>query len=260
MSQIDFDAGPDDGDGNPDGGGPDGVERRVFVLGASGGIGRACAHAFLEEGAQVWGTYNHHPERLGVLEEHPAFCALELNMHSEADAKALARAEFLAGGLDVLVLAPGSIRRGPVDALEVVDLSELWRDNVEGPWRVWAALRSALRQRSGSAVGFSCVDLDGLKAKRSIAAYAAVKSAWTVLLKSAAAEEAAHGVRLNLLAPGWIGHPDAEASTRNFPPERIPLGRLGDPQDIAAAALWLCSDEASYVTGTCLEVAGGFGI
>ena len=92
------------------------------------------------------------------------------------------------------------------------------------------------------------------------AAYAAAKSAWLVLLRSAAQEEAAHGVRLNAIAPGWIAHPGAEAETRDFDPARVPLGRLGTPEDVASAALWLCSPEADYVTGAQLEVAGGFGL
>ena len=177
-----------------------------------------------------------------------------------AGVNALATELHASGGLDALVLTPGAIRRGRAETLEVSALTDLWRDNVEGPWRVWSALRPALRARRGSVVGFTCVDLEGLKAKRHIAAYAAAKSAWLVLLRSAAQEEAAHGVRLNAIAPGWIAHPGAESATRDFDPARVPLGRLGTPEDVARAAVWLCSPEAAYVTGAQLDVAGGFGL
>lgn len=234
--------------------------RRVLVVGASGGIGRACAAAFLEAGEQVIGTSARHPEALDEWRDHPHFEARALDMHASEQVDALAAELHASGGLDALVLTPGAIQRGRAEALEVSALADVWRDNVEGPWRVWSALRPALRARRGNVVGFTCVDLEGLKAKRHIAAYAAAKSAWLVLLRSAAQEEAAHGVRLNAIAPGWIAHPGAEAATRDFDPARVPLGRLGTPEDVAKAALWLCSPEADYVTGTQLDVAGGFGL
>ncbi|MHC4375569.1 MAG: SDR family oxidoreductase [Planctomycetota bacterium] len=234
--------------------------RRVLVVGASGGIGRACAAAFLDAGDQVLGTYARHPEALGEWRGRPRFEACALDMHDAAQVTALATELQASGGLDALVLTPGAIQRGRAEALEVAALAEVWRDNVEGPWRVWSALRAAVRARRGSVVGFTCVDLEGLKAKRHIAAYAAAKSAWLVLLRSAAQEEAVHGVRLNAIAPGWIAHPGAEAATRDFDPTRVPLGRLGTPEDVAQAALWLCSPEADYVTGAQLDVAGGFGL
>ena len=234
--------------------------RRVLVVGASGGIGRACAAAFLGAGERVIGTFARHPEALDALREHPRFEARALDMHAPEQGQALAAELEGRGGLDALVLTPGAIQRGRAEDLDVEALGDVWRDNVEGPWRVWSALRPALRARRGSVVGFTCVDLDGLKAKRHIAAYAAAKSAWLVLLRSAAQEEAAHGVRLNAIAPGWIAHPGAEAATRAFDPARVPLGRLGTPEDVAQAALWLCSREANYVTGAQLDVAGGFGL
>lgn len=234
--------------------------RRVLVVGASGGIGRACTGAFLAAGDRVIGTFARRPQALDEWSEHPRFEARALDMHAAEQVHGLASELDEAGGLDALVLTPGAIQRGRVETLEVSEVAAVWRDNVEGPWRVWSALRPALRARRGSVVGFTCVDLDGLKAKRHIAAYAAAKSAWLVLLRSAAQEEAAHGVRLNAIAPGWIAHPGAEAETRDFDPARVPLGRLGTPEDVASAALWLCSPEADYVTGAQLEVAGGFGL
>lgn len=245
-------------DSNGAGQSPD-ATRRVLVVGASGGIGRACSAAFAALGDRVVGTYARHPAALSELEALSNFEARELDMHRPDQVASLAN-ELGDEGLDALVLTPGSILRGRADELDAADLGDVWRDNVEGPWRVWSALRPALRVRKGCVVGFTCVDLEGLKAKRHIAAYAAAKSAWMVLLRSAAQEEAAHGVRLNAIAPGWIAHPGAEAETREFRSERIPLGRLGTPEDVAQAALWLCSPSAAYVTGAQLEVAGGFGL
>jgi meso-butanediol dehydrogenase/(S,S)-butanediol dehydrogenase/diacetyl reductase len=234
--------------------------QRALVVGASGGLGRACSEAFLRAGHQVVGTFARHPQALEELQRHPRFELRALDMHDAGQVDALAGEVARMGGLDALVLAPGAIQRGRADELDAASLSSLWRDNVEGPWRLWSAFRGSLRSRKGCAVGFTCVGLEGLGAKRQIAAYAAVKSAWLVLLRSAAQEEAQHGVRFNAIAPGWIAHPGAEPETRGFDPERIPLGRLGSPEDVARAVTWLCSPAAGYVTGAQLDVAGGFGL
>ena len=101
--------------------------------------------------------------------------------------------------------------------------------------------------------------LAGLRGRREAAAYAAAKSALCVLVRSWALEEAAHGVRVNLLSPGIVPHADAAAETRDpARAERVPLGRAGTPEEIAAAAAFLLGDGASYCTGVDLEVAGGW--
>ena len=118
---------------------------------------------------------------------------------------------------------------------------------------------SSSRARRGSAVFFGCAGLDGLRARRRTAAYAASKSALLVLAKSWALEEAVHGVRINMVSPGQVPHAHASADTRDPAAwERIPLGRPGAPREVADVVAWLCSPQSSYVTGTDVQVAGGY--
>mgnify|MGYP003337133829 CR=1 FL=1 len=116
-------------------------------LGASGGIGRACTVAFLAAGDRVIGTFARRPQALDEWSEHPRFEARALDMHAAEQVHGLASELDETGGLDALVLTPGAIQRGRVETLEVSEVAAVWRDNVEGPWRVWSALRPALRAR-----------------------------------------------------------------------------------------------------------------
>jgi 3-oxoacyl-[acyl-carrier protein] reductase len=131
--------------------------------------------------------------------------------------------------------------------------------NVESAFLGVGALRATLRERRGNAVLFGCSGLEGARARRSTAAYTAAKTALLVLTRSLAVEEAPYGVRFNMVSPGHVPHEHASDDTRD--PERwsrIPFGRPGTPDEVARAVEWLTSPAASYVTGTNLDVAGGW--
>ena len=100
--------------------------------------------------------------------------------------------------------------------------------------------------------------MERARARKRIAAYASAKTALLVLARSWALAEGSHGVRVNMISPGFIPHPHADSST--FRSQAIPLGRPGTAEEVAEAANWLTSEDASYVTGVNLEVAGGWGL
>lgn len=235
--------------------------KAALVTGATGGIGGAVARALRGAGATVAvsGTRRERLEALaGELGEGCAALPCDL-ADAEAAAGLAARAETALGGLDVLVNNAGIAR----DALALRMKEEDWRQvldvNLTAAFLVArAALRGMMRRRSGRIVSVSSVV--GASGNPGQANYAASKAGLVGMSKALAAEAAARGVTVNCVAPGLV---DTEM-TRGLPaPARermvaaIPLGRAGAPEEVAAAVLYLASDEAAWVTGQTLHVNGG---
>ena len=235
--------------------------KAALVTGATGGIGGAVARALRGAGATVAvsGTRRERLEALaGELGEGCAALPCDL-ADAEAAAGLAARAETALGGLDVLVNNAGIAR----DALALRMKEEDWRRvldvNLTAAFLVArAALRGMMRRRSGRIVSVGSVV--GASGNPGQANYAASKAGLVGMSKALAAEAAARGVTVNCVAPGLI---DTEM-TRGLPaPARermvaaIPLGRAGAPEEVAAAVLYLASDEAAWVTGQTLHVNGG---
>jgi NAD(P)-dependent dehydrogenase (short-subunit alcohol dehydrogenase family) len=165
------------------------------------------------------------------------------------------------GCLDVLVHAVGDFRDGALTETRVEHVEQLFASNVTTSVRLFDAARTGLRSAGGCALFFGVAGLEGLRGRVETAAYAAAKSALLVLVRSWALEEAPHGVRVNMLSPGIVPHEHADEATLD--PRRharVPAGRPGTPEEVASAALFLCSDGAGYVTGADLPVAGGYGL
>ena len=235
--------------------------KAALVTGATGGIGGAVARALRGAGAAVAvsGTRRERLEALaGELGEGCAALPCDL-ADAEAAAGLAARAETALGGLDVLVNNAGIAR----DALALRMKEEDWRRVLDvnltaAFFLARAALRGMMRRRSGRIVSVSSVV--GAAGNPGQANYAASKAGLVGMSKALAAEAAARGVTVNCVAPGLV---DTEM-TRGLPaPARermvaaIPLGRAGAPEDVAAAVLYLASDEAAWVTGQTLHVNGG---
>jgi 3-oxoacyl-[acyl-carrier protein] reductase len=233
----------------------------ALVTGASGGIGAAIARALHIQGATVVlsGTRVEALEGLaGELRERTHVCPADLSGAAAADAL-VASAESAAGPLAILVNNAGMTR----DALALRMRDEDWHSvldvDLSAPFRLArAALRGMLRRRSGRIINISSIV--GATGNPGQANYAAAKAGLVGMSKALAQEVASRGITVNVVAPGFVVTPMTAAlseAQRTKLADAIPLGRLGQPQDIGAAVTYLASDEAGWVTGATLHVNGG---
>lgn len=235
--------------------------KRALVTGATGGIGGAIARALHQHGAAVAisGTRR---EKLDALADelkdrvHVAPCDLSDLEAVDALPKQAAEA---AGGLDIVVSNAGVTR----DNLMMMMKPEMWDEvikvNLTAYFRLAkAALRGMTKQRFGRIIGVTSVV--GVTGNPGQANYAASKAGMIGMSKSLAQEVASRNVTVNCIAPGFIATAMTDAlneQQREAVLGKIPAGIMGAPDDIAAAAVYLASDEARYVTGQTLHVNGG---
>jgi 3-oxoacyl-[acyl-carrier protein] reductase len=235
--------------------------KTALVTGASGGIGAGIARALHAQGATVVlsGTRRDALESLATaLGDRAHVCPADLRDAAAADAL-VAEAERAAGPLAILVNNAGFTR----DMLALRMKDEDWQAvldvDLSAPFRLArATLRGMLKRRAGRIIGISSIV--GATGNPGQANYAAAKAGLAGMTKSLAQEVGSRGITVNLVAPGFVQTPmtdvlsDAQKTKLS---EAIPLGRLGQPADIAAAVVYLASDEAGWVTGATLHVNGG---
>lgn len=235
--------------------------RVVLVTGGVRGLGLAAARRLAREGWSCHLTWRSSREL--AAERRAEFGAERVHrcdlLEPDAADRCIQAVCAAEGRLDALVHAVGDYDPGRLEDLGPERLEALFASNVTSALRAAGAARAALRASRGALLFFGTAGLAGLRARRRSAAYAATKSALLVLARSLAVEEAPHGVRVNVVSPGHAPHPHAHPDT-SAPElvERIPAGRAGTPEEVAAAVAWLLSDEARYVTGADLPVAGGY--
>ncbi len=235
--------------------------KAALVTGASGGIGAAIARALHAQGAVVAlsGTRADALESLAAeLGERAHPCPADLRDPAAADAL-VAAAEAAAGPLHVLVNNAGLTRDGLALRMKEEDWQSVLEVDLSAPFRLArAALRGMLRRRAGRIV--SVGSIVGHTGNPGQANYVAAKAGLVGLTKALAQEVASRGITANVVAPGFIdtamtaGLPEAQ---RERLLAAIPLGRMGRPEDVASAVLFLCSEEAAWITGTTLHVNGG---
>jgi 3-oxoacyl-[acyl-carrier protein] reductase len=235
--------------------------KAALVTGASGGIGAAVARALHAQGAVVVlsGRRREALESLsGELGEGTFACPADLSDASQADAL-VESAEHVAGPLAVLVNNAGMTR----DMLALRMSDEDWQVvqdvNLSAPFRLArAVLRGMLRRRAGRII--SIASIVGVTGNAGQANYAAAKAGLIGMTKALAKEVAPRGVTVNVVAPGFIATPMTDRLSeqqRAKLGDAIPLGRLGKPDDVAAAVVYLASEEAGWVTGATVHVNGG---
>ncbi|MDE7546899.1 3-oxoacyl-[acyl-carrier-protein] reductase [Acetobacter fabarum] len=236
--------------------------KTALVTGASGGIGSAIAKTLHAQGAKVVlsgtreGVIRELAEELG---EGAFYAAANLSEPAEADAL-IARAEEVAGApLDILVNNAGLTRDMLALRMKDEDWNQVLNVDLAAPFRLCrATLKGMLRRRAGRIVNIASVI--GTTGNAGQANYAAAKAGMVGMSKSLAQEAGSRGVTVNVVAPGFIVTPMTDVlpdAQKEKLLSAIPLARLGQPEDIASAVLYLASDEARWVTGATLHVNGG---
>ena len=233
----------------------------ALVTGASGGIGGAIAKALHAQGATVAlsGTRREALDKLaGELgtRVHVTPCDLADVAATEALA---GQAETAMGGLDILVNNAGLTRDNLLARMKNEEWEQVLAVNLSAGFRIArAALRGMMKRRHGRIVGITSIV--GVTGNPGQANYAASKAGMIGFSKALAGEVASRGITVNCVAPGFIATPMTDALNDKQKEKllgAIPTGRLGTPDDIAAAVVYLASREAAYVTGQTLHVNGG---
>jgi NAD(P)-dependent dehydrogenase (short-subunit alcohol dehydrogenase family) len=231
----------------------------ALITGAASGIGEQCALRFKREGALVFGLDVQKPaDDLGIE-------IREVDVRDEdAVAAGVAAAVERFSRLDIVVNAAGVGGGGPVHELDVADWDRVLDINLKGTFLVCKhVVRAMVRQGSGSVINIASIE--GLEGMAGASAYNASKGGVVLLTKEMSLDYGPQGVRVNCICPGMIetpmtaalNTPGAERMRDTFR-EYHSLGRFGKPEEIAAAALFLASDDASFVHGSAMVVDGGW--
>ena len=244
-------------------------EKRVaLVTGASRGIGRAIAISLAKEGVHVIVNYNGSQaaaeETVALVEDAGGSCTLSKFNVADFGETESAMKELIAeyGRLDILVNNAGITKDGLLMKMSEEDFDAVIDVNLKGTFHtIKVASRQMMKQRYGRIVNLSSVS--GVIGNAGQANYSSSKAGVIGLTKSVARELASRGITSNAVAPGFIATdmtaamPEAVLETAS---KQIPLGYIGNPEDIAAAVNFLASEQAGYITGQVLCVDGGMAI
>jgi 3-oxoacyl-[acyl-carrier protein] reductase len=233
--------------------------KRALVTGASKGIGRAIAEELARGGAEVVVGYRTGGDEAEALVREIEGRAVQADVSSPEEA---ARLVEEAGDLDILVNNAGLTRDGLLARMSDDDWRAVIETNLSSVFYTCRAVcRPMMKKRAGSIVNISSIV--GVHGNWGQTNYGASKAGIIGFTKSLARELGSRGVRANVVAPGYV----RTQLTDVLPEEataamlgNTPLGRLGEPHDVAGAVRFLCSDEASFITGDVLLVDGGLGM
>jgi NAD(P)-dependent dehydrogenase (short-subunit alcohol dehydrogenase family) len=231
------------------------LEGRVAaVVGGGGGIGSAIGALLLEAGARVVsGDRPDHPGPAGATS-----LACDITHRTDIDAL-VATTVAREGRLDIVVHAAGITRDARLLRMSDEDWRQVMATNLDSAFYLLRAAAPAMRESGGGAVVLVS-SINAERGKAGQANYGASKAAMNTLARTAAREFGRYGIRVNAVAPGWIDTPltaslSGELKQRAL--EETALARLGRPEDVAGAVLYLCADVSRHVTGQVLRVDGG---
>jgi 3-oxoacyl-[acyl-carrier protein] reductase len=233
--------------------------RTALVTGASKGIGRAIAQSLAEAGASVVVGYRSGAEEAEALAAELGGRAVQADVSNVDEAKRLVEE---AGEVDILVNNAGVTRDGLIARMPDDDWRTVLETNLSSVFYTCRAVaRPMMKRRAGAIVNVSSIV--GVHGNPGQTNYSASKAGIIGFTKALARELGPRGVRANVVAPGYV-----KTQLTNVLPEELqqamldntPLGRLGDPEDVAGAVRFLCSDEAAFITGEVLLVDGGLGM
>jgi 3-oxoacyl-[acyl-carrier protein] reductase len=233
--------------------------KTALVTGASRGIGRAIALELARAGASIVVGYHSGAEEATAVANEAGGRAVQADVSTPDDARRLVEES---GDLDILVNNAGVTRDGVLARMPDDDWRTVLETNLSSVFYTCRAVtRGMMRRRSGAIVNVSSIV--GLHGNWGQTNYGAAKAGIIGFTKSLARELGSRGVRANVVAPGYVKSRLTDAipeDARETMLANTPLGRLGDPADVAGAVRFLCSDEAAFITGEVLLVDGGLGM
>ncbi|MCB4820461.1 glucose 1-dehydrogenase [Roseicella aerolata] len=245
--------------------------KSALITGAASGIGRAAALAFAREGAWVAAADRNLDAARSTVAAIEAqggqAVAIACDVTEDAQVAAMVAAAVDAfGSLDCAFnnagIAPFQLNSGGVLAgdLEEASWLGLIDVNLHGVWRCLRHEVAQMRKQGGGAI-VNTASILGLVGSGGAAAYVASKHAVVGLTKAAAVDHAPENIRINAVCPGYIETPMTEDTMRRRGEQvlaRVPMARMGRAEEIAEAVVWMCSDRAGFVTGSCWQVDGGY--
>jgi 3-oxoacyl-[acyl-carrier protein] reductase len=233
--------------------------RTALVTGGSRGIGAAIARELGRAGASVVVGYRSGAEEAEAVAGEIGGRAVQADVSSPDDAKRLVEE---AGEVEVLVNNAGITRDGVLARMSDEDWRAVLETNLSSVFYMCRAVsRGMMKRRGGAIVNLSSIV--GIHGNWGQTNYAASKGGIIAFTKSLAQELGSRGVRANVVAPGYIQTQLTDAIPEEAKTQMLgltPLGRFGDPEDVARAVRFLCSDDASFITGEVLVVSGGLGM
>jgi 3-oxoacyl-[acyl-carrier protein] reductase len=243
----------------------DEVKRTILITGGSRGIGRGICRAFARPDHQIFFNYSSAAEAAAETEKLVADAGgkavgMQINVASEKEvADFVKRALDETGRIDALVNNAGITRDGLIVRMKEVDWDDVLNINLKGTFNcIKAVTKTMMKQRAGRIINVSSVV--GASGNPGQSNYVASKAGIIGLTKGVAKELASRGITANVVAPGYV---DTDMTTslsdkaKEMMISQIPLGRVGTPEDIAAAVVFLASDQAAYITGQVIHVNGG---
>ncbi len=249
------------------------TKKVALVTGAASGIGEAIAVTFAKAGAFVYvadvDEINANRVVDSIVSEGGAATVLSLDVASKAACDEAAKlVESESGQLDILVNNAGIGHVGTLLDTDIEDLERLFAVNVGGVFNLTKAFLPTMVERKYGVI-INLASIGGVMAIRERVAYCTTKFAVVGFTKCVALDHALDGIRANCICPGRVETPFVSLRIAEYPdPEKAfremsetqAIGRMGKPEEIAAAVLYLASDEAAFVTGTALEIDGGFAV